>query len=62
VPRSSYWYRPKEKTALEQRLLKRMIELSDKHPLQETLLPWPPMQEMVKLNNYPLGTKTPLNE
>jgi len=32
VPRSSYWYRPREKTPLEQRLLKRMIELSDKHP------------------------------
>jgi putative transposase len=32
VPRSSYWYRPKEKTLWEQRLLKRMIELSDKHP------------------------------
>ena len=32
VPRSSYWYRPKEKTPWERRLLKRMIELSDKHP------------------------------
>ena len=32
VPRSSYWYRPKEKTPWEQRLLERMIELSDKHP------------------------------
>jgi transposase InsO family protein len=32
VPRSSYWYRPREKTPWEQRLLERMIELSDKHP------------------------------
>jgi transposase InsO family protein len=32
VPRSSYWYCPKEKTLWEQGLLKRMIELSDKHP------------------------------
>jgi len=32
VPRSSYWYRPKEKTSWEQALLKRVIELSDKHP------------------------------
>jgi putative transposase len=32
VPRSSYWYRPKEKTPWEQSLLKRMIALSDKHP------------------------------
>lgn len=32
VPRSSYWYRPKEKTLWEQSLVKRMIELSDKHP------------------------------
>ena len=32
VPRSSYWYRPKEKTPWERRLLKRMVELSDKYP------------------------------
>ena len=32
VPRSSYCYRPKEKTSWEQALLKRVIELSDKHP------------------------------
>lgn len=32
VPRSSYWYRPKEKTSWEQALLKRVIELSDNHP------------------------------
>jgi transposase InsO family protein len=32
VPRSSYWYHPKEKTTWEQDLLKRVIELSDKHP------------------------------
>lgn len=32
VPRSSYWYRPKEKTPWEPDLLKRVIELSDKQP------------------------------
>ena len=32
VPRSSYWYRPKEKTPWEQDLLERVIELSDRHP------------------------------
>jgi len=32
VPRSSYWYRPKEKTSWEEGILKRVIELSDKHP------------------------------
>jgi transposase InsO family protein len=32
VPRSSYWYRPREKTPWEQSLLKRLMELSDKHP------------------------------
>ena len=32
VPRSSYWYRPKEKTSWEQDFLKRAIELSEKPP------------------------------
>jgi len=31
VSRSTYWYRPKEPTSQEQRLLKRMRELSEKH-------------------------------
>ena len=31
VLRSTYWYRPKEPTSEEQRLLKRMRELSEKH-------------------------------
>jgi hypothetical protein len=35
VPRSSYWYVPKEKTPWEKKLLKRLMELSDKHPRYE---------------------------
>ena len=31
VPRSSYWYRPQEKSSWEQCLIKRVIELSEKH-------------------------------
>ena len=31
VSRSTYWYRPKEPTSQEQRLLKRLMELSEKH-------------------------------